>query len=323
MPTKAIPVQDPLVTRLRVLGQQTPELGQAAEIYARILPLLRDADLHPTPIALSPEQALAKLQAGRALLDGEDLSLDFEAAGELMRQLACVLENMNETVRAGHFPLSWVRKPAVTAEADRAAATRPVAARQIRVALEQGAIRPELLLPNVAAGDREYAASLTAAHALDAGLVWILAQNALKPALRAWQEQLAPLAKPISWQKSTCWCCGSVATCAELQGNEQSQHVRCGQCGADWPVSRLRCVECGNDDPSTSSYLYPEGRREKYRIQVCDRCGSYLKIISSFEPMPLEMVTVEDLATLHLDYVAREHGYSRTPSRGKPSEGKA
>lgn len=48
------------------------------------------------------------------------------------------------------------------------------------------------------------------------------------------------------------------------------------------------------------------------RIETCDKCGCYLKVISSFAPSPPELLVVEDLATLHLDYIAEERGYALT-----------
>lgn len=50
------------------------------------------------------------------------------------------------------------------------------------------------------------------------------------------------------------------------------------------------------------------------RVEVCDKCHDYLKVIAAFHPTPPEMLPVEDLATLHLDYIARERGYGRGPS---------
>jgi FdhE protein len=47
------------------------------------------------------------------------------------------------------------------------------------------------------------------------------------------------------------------------------------------------------------------------RVEVCDSCSGYLKVIATFDPTPPEMLAVADLATLHLDYIAQERGYVR------------
>jgi len=73
-------------------------------------------------------------------------------------------------------------------------------------------------------------------------------------------------------------------------------------------------MHCGNEDHTALGCLAPEGREEKTPIETCERCKGYLKVISSFSPAPPEMLAVEDLATLHLDYIAQERGYTREPA---------
>jgi len=51
-------------------------------------------------------------------------------------------------------------------------------------------------------------------------------------------------------------------------------------------------------------------------VEVCDRCKGYLKVIVSFTPTPADLLPIEDLATLHLDYIAQAHGYKRAAGHG-------
>jgi FdhE protein len=185
------------------------------------------------------------------------------------------------------------------------------AAHRIRIVLEENRLDVGGLLPHIAAGESNQVFSAAKGLQVDHGLVWTLAQNALKPALRAWCKQLTPLAKGIPWHKGTCFVCGAAATLGELQENDQVKHLRCGSCGADWQFRRLQCMYCGNEDHKTQRYLYAESQREKMRVEVCDKCHGYLKVIAAFTPTPPEMLTIEDLATLHLDHIAQERGYAR------------
>ncbi len=283
MPAKTI---DPIVQRLESLVQASPELKESAHVYAILLPLLRAADVHAAPIALTGEQAHAKLGKGLPLLQDLDLELDYSAADDLQVQLARALER-------AHFP----------------------AARPIRRALQQGKLESRVLLPRVAAGDVGYVSTLAEGLQLDVGLVWIIAQNALKPALRAWCQQLSAFLAGAEWRRGYCPICGFAATLAELQSNDQAKHLRCSLCGADWPFLQLQCMYCGNENHNTLSYLYPDGERERRRIEVCDQCGGYLKVIASFAPTPVDLLPVEDLATLPLDYIAQERGYARVEVR--------
>jgi FdhE protein len=185
------------------------------------------------------------------------------------------------------------------------------AARRIRTALEENTLEAGALLSHVAAGDKEAVASVSKNLGLDPGLTLTLAQNALKPALRAWCRQLTPLSRGIPWHKSNCFMCGAAATLAELQENDQVKHLRCGSCGADWQVRRLQCIYCGNEDHRTLPRLFEEKDIERVHLEACDKCKGYLKVIAAFTPALVEMLAIEDLATLHLDYIAKERGYTR------------
>jgi FdhE protein len=146
---------------------------------------------------------------------------------------------------------------------------------------------------------------------LDGGLLWTLLQNALKPALHAWRRQLSPLLGGIPWNRGNCPICGAVCLLGELRGNHLAKHLRCGRCGADWPYRRLQCLYCGNEDSQSLGYLSEGQDDSAMRVEVCDKCLGYLKVIVSFDPTPANLLPIEDLATLHLDYLALKRGYAR------------
>lgn len=311
----------PVLERLQAVVQSSPDLKEMAQLYAIVLPILRDADLHVEPVSIDPEQAHAKLEAGLALLHDAELALDDDAACALLVGLARALEASDQKARSGRrFPWTKNAKPNGLALYERAQLgdvdlLRASASRQIRVAFESGGLPVGPLLAHVAAGDRAFVSSLAQSRQLDAGLLWTLAQNTLKPALQAWCRQLEPLARDLDWPRGYCFVCGAAATLAQLQDNAEGKHLRCGMCGADWSFPRLRCMYCGNSRQDTLSYLYSEGQRDKVRIEVCDECGGYLKVVTSFSPLSPEMLPVEDLATLHFDFIAQERGYARVPLR--------
>jgi FdhE protein len=305
MPIKSSNTADPIIQRLRSLAKDWPDLKDAAKLYEAILPLLRDADLHVGTISLTPEQVRAKMEAGMPLLHDVDIDLDVEAVRELMIKLARAVKTASKKNSWHKLRLPWLQTSSEPASA----------ARQIRTALEENKLDVGALLPHIAAGDNGPVTTAAQTSGLDPGLLMTLARNALKPALRAWCRQLSPLAKGLPWQKGSCFVCGAEATLAELQENYQIKHLRCGQCGADWQFPRMVCLHCGNEDPYTQRYLAAEGRLEKMRVEVCDKCHGYLKVINSFTPTLPEMLTVEDLATLHLDYIAKARGYARRAVR--------
>ena len=275
--------EDPLEVRLSALVREWPELGRAAEVYRVTLPLLRSGGPIAAPITLTEEQAQTKLSTGEFLLHGAALVFDHSAARELLLGLA---RNLEEVGVVGMSP--------------------------IRSALEGDRLIPEELLGHVSEEDYPFLAARAEEQALDAPLLWTLTQSALKPALRAWCDELAPLVYTAGeWENACCFICGASPSLGELQGGEQAKHLRCGQCGADWLIRRLRCVYCGNEDPSLLGILSPEGRRENVRVEVCDKCHGYLKVVARFAPASPEELAVEDLSTLYLDCLAQERGYRR------------
>ncbi|HYA31747.1 MAG TPA: formate dehydrogenase accessory protein FdhE, partial [Thermodesulfovibrionales bacterium] len=259
-------------------------------LYEAILPLLSNTSLCPAPVSLTLAEARRKMQEGLPLLHSLDLELSAEAVHKLMTDLARAIENI------------WDKK--VSSESRDAI-------RLVRVALEENTLDVSRLLPLVTAGEGDALASAAHTLQIDPWLVRTLLQSALKPALRAWCRQLAPLAEGIPWNKGSCFICGAQAVLGELQGNNLIKHLRCGECGADWVVRRLQCTYCGNEDHKTLGYFSPKGQSGNARVEVCDKCKGYLKVIPSFTPMSAEMLAVEDLATLHLDCIARERGYAR------------
>jgi formate dehydrogenase accessory protein FdhE len=311
MHSKFFDTIDPVLKRLRKLSDERPDLKDAARIYETILPLLGAADLRIVPVSITPDEARSKLEAGIPLLTGIDLELDVQSVCDLILGLSSSLEAIYETQHACKSDMADFSKNTCS-DND---ALRSGAARSIRLALEENKTAVDALLAHITAGDHVLFESAARDLQLDPGLLWTLAQNALKPALQAWRRQLAPLGEGTFWEKGYCFICGADATLGELRGNGQVLYLRCSQCGADWQFRRLRCIWCGNEDHGTLSSLYSKDQREKMHVEVCDRCHCYLKVITTFSPTPPEMLQVEDLATLHFDYIAREQGYLRSRKR--------
>ncbi len=283
--------QEALAQRLQALAQEQPDLSEAVEVYAALLPILNEADLCVEPLAIVPGEARATVENGVPLLQAADLAFDEEAARRLLIRLTEALQKVPERNEA---------QPG-----------RAASARQIRRTLEVGGLEPKAMFTQVRADQRAEFSAVAASWQLDPGLLWTLTKYALTPALRAWARQLGPLVAPAAWHQSTCFICGAEALLGELQGSQAEKHLRCGQCGADWTCRRMRCVYCGNEDHRTFGHFYYEAGCSGKRVEVCDQCKHYLKVLTAFEPTPPERLAVEDLATLPLEYIAQKQGYVR------------
>ncbi|HWR71642.1 MAG TPA: formate dehydrogenase accessory protein FdhE [Nitrospirota bacterium] len=277
---------DPLLRRLDEIAVQSPSLTPVARLYGAVLPLLRKEAPCAVPVIITQDAAQAKLKEGRHLLHDLDVELDIPAIAELLIRLAAAVEKSGEDVKADRLR-AWIGDH----QEDFGFAMQDV----------------------LVTGGHPLADAVER-MGMDAAVFRTLAQTALKPTLRAWSGKLAPLAAGIPWNRGTCFVCGSFPVFGELQGNAQTLHLRCGSCGADWEHPRLTCVFCGNDDHRTRNYLFRVGEHRNAHVEACDRCKRYLKIIPAFSPAHTDMLPVEDLATLDLDHIAVERGYTRSSS---------
>ncbi|MCZ7574845.1 MAG: formate dehydrogenase accessory protein FdhE [Ardenticatenaceae bacterium] len=132
--------------------------------------------------------------------------------------------------------------------------------------------------------------------------------NALAP----WLEQAAALILPrlplALWRQAYCPICSGAPDFAAIEPDGKHRTLLCERCRAEWPVPVGFCVFCGEDDPTLLGYY--SSPDETYRLDVCDRCGHYLKVILR-RAAPAALLPAERLLTPGLDLLAAEEGYTR------------
>jgi FdhE protein len=300
-----------ITKRLDSLAQQKPELAGIAALYRAMLPLLAEAQAGVEPFILGTETARRKLAAGLPLLPGENLPLDPAATRSLFIRLCRLVEGQTKQGLRSLFNLRQAAPVQLLEQAYNGndAVVRAAAARQIRQAVDRSYLDLPAVWSALAAGDTQAVKLLARPLKLDSGLLQTLAQNSLKPALRVWAQGAAAEVELDRWGRGQCPVCGSPPALSEIQGKEGARRLRCGLCGAGWSYPRLKCAFCGLDDYKSLGYLVVEGEEEKYRLQTCGACGNYIKVVVTFEPTPADLLPVEELATLHLDEIARERGW--------------
>ncbi|HZM36157.1 MAG TPA: formate dehydrogenase accessory protein FdhE [Burkholderiales bacterium] len=94
-------------------------------------------------------------------------------------------------------------------------------------------------------------------------------------------------------------------------GADYSENL-CARCGSQWRVDRLSCALCGNRAPDSLEYFHGDGETA-WRIDPCASGRHYIKTIDA-RGLEAPDPVLEDLATLHLDVLAAEKGYSRGAS---------
>ncbi len=149
-----------------------------------------------------------------------------------------------------------------------------------------------------------------------ADMLSLLFYLAAKPSVEAGSRQLAARLSTGRESRGSCPVCGSAPIIGELDA-EGSQWLHCGFCWHRWPVKRLVCPFCSNRDPASLEYLYSDEEPE-FRLNLCGGCRRYLKVIDTRNIERLFFPPLEQVASLHLDLMAAEKGYSHavgpTPS---------
>lgn len=148
------------------------------------------------------------------------------------------------------------------------------------------------------------------ARGLEPGVTASALRFALFPDLARISAELAGPGEWAGWRNGYCPVCGSWPLLAEFRGLEQLRWLRCALCAANWSADRLLCVACGERDHRRLGYLAPEGKEAAGRAATCDTCRTYVKTVSSLAPLSAPRLLVADLATLPLDLIAMERGYS-------------
>ncbi|WP_160724480.1 formate dehydrogenase accessory protein FdhE [Bacillus sp. USDA818B3_A] len=144
-------------------------------------------------------------------------------------------------------------------------------------------------------------------HGLEEWIPQFLAETALRPYLRQIAEKVQPeIHRAVPG--AGCPVCGEPARLAAVE-EDGKKMIHCPRCLVHWSARRLECSHCGNEDHQTIYFLEIEGDVTS-KIQVCEECNGYIKIIDIRQYITKPQVTLLDLNSIHLDMVAQEHGYT-------------
>ena len=169
----------------------------------------------------------------------------------------------------------------------------------------------DLLAPVSLSGAFEALDGLERELGAEADTVPALLDYAVRPALRAAAQRVRPILASADWSRNTCPACGAPPLLSVTTGKEASRVLLCGRCGTSWSWPRVRCTACGESDHHRIGYLHAPGEGDYRRVEVCDTCRGYLKLLSVLDlPDPDRLLRL-DLETAALDFTALEAGYTR------------
>jgi FdhE protein len=287
--------------RVAALQKARTDLADGLSLQERLIRASLTSARPPrvASFAAPREMVANRMQQGIPLLHDQPASVDLHFAADLFSRLVNVVQEHATDDETQAKLLALVE------------------------AATSGRLDPERLFGEAFVQHRDHLGELAHQAGVDADLLHALASQAVAPVLRAYAEHLQPLIERVddgspdgaAWHRGYCPVCGGWPVLGELRGIELAQFLRCAACGTAWRWSRIACPYCSTDDFRQLRTLQVEGE-QRFRVSVCERCTTYLKIGNAFDPPPPELLALDDLASMHLDVAAIERGYHRPTGSG-------
>ena len=272
-----------LKKRIQQIKKKRPGYGEILDFYQKVKEAQDQvkASLKIDPIRLKKEWKELLAKEGFSLIPKEEFPLDIEASDKLFRDLCQIGKEANPHMA------EQVKK--------------------IKKAIDNDKIDLKKLLEK---GGREQRIEQMADElGLDKKVFLFLVQSSIKPSIEAGMEQLRGELDPETWLKGNCPMCGSLPSLSLLKEEVGKRYLLCSFCGYHWRIDRIFCPFCENKDQESLHYLFAEGE-EAYRIDLCEKCHQYIKTVD-LRKMEESDPFLEDLATPHLDILAKQKGYKK------------
>jgi FdhE protein len=267
--------------QLNKLKKARPALTGPADFFADVLPGLFAEESRDPVRGITPEHARAKLADGIPLLRDEKMQVD-----------------------KSQFQRRWLHIAAAVARHQ-----DKVSGQKLTEVFRNNRWNAEEILSTVLSESPHDLHSRAESLGLAPDLTATIVRLSLFPVLAQWNVAMAPLRAGVIWERGYCPTCGSWPLLGEFRGLEQIRWLRCGFCAAEWKVPRLFCPYCENRDHRSLGYLSVEGDGSKYRIDTCDSCHSYVKMLTTLTPLSCLQLLAADVATIHLDLAAAAKAY--------------
>jgi FdhE protein len=264
-----------------------PDLAELMDLYQRFFEI--EAEYLPVIEAdidfIDDEDIPAKLAAGEFMLDAGKLKIDPAQFQAILGDMAAVIVEAN---------------PAFQEALDRLLAYPDL---NVDTAGET-----PLFIKNLLKFNTQYFTKVAELIELNSDVLFFLIYHAASPFLEKASFEFRDKIDFDSWQKTFCPVCGRKPSMSFIPADDGPNMLQCQVCRTQWSYPRATCLVCGNSDAETYQYIYDEAD-PAHRVYTCDNCQKYTKTADCRQIDRAINLEVEDLATLVLDYVAKERGY--------------
>ena len=269
-----------ILQEVRRQADKRSELADTIELHCELLEAQARAQVSPARVALSGEEASARLRQGDTLLSPESLEVDGQTLAGLCDQIGLIVaERRPELAETLAKIRAWLGERRQRIEA--------LAGEYLR----EGRVR-----------EGEEAG-------LDGKLLAFILNNALRPFLRAQAQALGLSVDDSVWYRGRCPICGGEPDLAALERESGRRRLLCSRCDSEWTFQRVGCPFCGNEEPRQLAH-YPSDD-QVYRLSVCERCRRYLKTIDLRQVAGERLLPAERILTVAMDVAALNAGYGQ------------
>lgn len=266
---------------------EKPELAEIMDLYEKIYAIEAEylPKIDPKIEADDTEEINRKIVEGKNLLDTQKIYIDPAMFREILAKMADVLSQANPDLKE---PLKkLVEYPDLK---------------------EDTPGQTPVFIDALLKFNTQYFTKIAGLIELNNDLMFFLIYHAVGPFIEKASYEYRDMFNYQHWQKTICPVCGRKPSMSILRQENGLQVLQCQVCRTQWSFPRVKCIVCENTDNETYKYFYDEAD-EAHRVYVCDKCKKYLKTTDCRKLERDVDIEVEDLATLVLDYVAKERGY--------------
>ena len=270
-----------LLENIDRLIQQRPVCKEVLESYRELVNLMKKVEPEHRGTEFEDRLKDMKKEKGFPLFSREDLPVDLNTSSELFIKF---IEHLLNTEREDKDALKKVLEKS-----------------------KNDSAWSDSLLNTVLGKDAKALSKTGKEVGLDPGTLVFLARVALKPSLFTLRKATSDRMDKENWGYGYCPACGSEPDMAYFDRTGK-RYLHCELCGEEWAHARLKCPFCRNGEHKTLGYLDVEGE-DGFRVDFCRKCHRYIKTVDKRaleEAAPMEL---ENLATIHLDILANEHGF--------------
>jgi FdhE protein len=267
--------------------ESRPDLAALMDLYEEFFAVEAEylPKIEPDLDFIDPEDIPAKIEAGEFVLDAGKLKIDGAQFKEILGDLAAIVVEANAAFQE---PLDRLMEyPDLN---------------------EDTAGENPLFVKNLLKFNTQYFTKVAELIDLHGDVLFFLIYHAVSPFLEKASYSFRGHIDGEKWQKTFCPVCGRKPSMSFIPADDGPIVLQCQVCRTQWTYPRATCLVCGNTDSDTYMYIYDE-TDPAHRVYVCDGCQKYTKTTDCRKIGREVDLEVEDLATLVLDYVARERGY--------------